>query len=445
MKKFVIPGSVYMLLFAVVLSLFLNSCKPTQQTYDSKDLSYIYNPAKNPLNPRYNVRNRYDDSSILSLKFFANDLFFSEANPEGVPTAVLLVTVKLYNISQGRTIADTAVYNLNIVREKGRMEYLFNIPLKVEKGLDYLAEVKILDRVRMKVVQSFVPFNTLSEFTRYNFYARGHFEKNELFNPVLRVNEYVNVVYLKTRVDSLYISYFRPIKDFPDPPSMMLPESTPGSKPDQIVAIPYSDTIPIMLPREGIYHFSVRREIKDGFTLFNLGATFPSMTTPESMIEPLAYLATSDELSELRASQNQKIALDEFWIKRTGNIEKARELIKIYYSRVLYANYYFTSFKEGWRTERGMIYIIYGPPDKVYKTNEGENWGYSKPVIQSSWGGKYTVKEDYLFFTFRKRENRFSDNDFYLSRSETIVTFWDQAIQSWRKGIVYRLDNPEDI
>jgi len=445
MKKFVIPRSVYMLHLAVVLSLFLNSCKPTQQTYDSKDLSYIYNPAKNPLNPRYNIRNSYDDSSILSLKFFANDLFFSEANPEGVPTAVLLVTVKLFNISQGRTVADTAVYNLNIVREKGRMEYLFNIPLKVEKGLDYLAEVKILDRVRMKVVQSFVPFNTLSEFTRYNFYARGHFEKNELFNPVLRVNEYVNVVYLKPRPDSLYISYFKPIQDFPDPPSMMLPESTPGSKPDQLVAIPYSDTIPIMLPREGIYHFSVRREIKEGFTLFNLGATFPSMTTPEAMIEPLAYLATPDELAELRASQKQKIALDEFWIKRTGNIEKARELIKIYYSRVLYANYYFTSFKEGWRTERGMIYIIYGPPDKVYKTNDGENWGYSKPIVKSSWGGKYTVKEDYLFFTFRMRENRFSDNDFYLSRSETIVTFWDQAIQSWRKGIVYRLDNPEDI
>jgi GWxTD domain-containing protein len=200
-----------------------------------------------------------------------------------------------------------------------------------------------------------------------------------------------------------------------------------------------------MLPREGIYHFSARREIKEGFTLFNLGSTFPAMTTPEAMIEPLAYLATQDELAELRASTKQKIALDEFWIKRAGNIEKARELIKIYYSRVLYANYYFTSFKEGWRTERGMIYIIYGPPDKVYKTNEGENWGYRKPVIQSSWGGKYTVKEDYLFFTFRMRDNRFSDNDFYLSRSETIVTFWDQAIQSWRKGIVYRLDNPEDI
>ncbi|HRR93724.1 MAG TPA: GWxTD domain-containing protein, partial [Bacteroidales bacterium] len=128
-----------------------------------------------------------------------------------------------------------------------------------------------------------------------------------------------------------------------------------------------------------------------------------------------------------------------------GNVEKARELIRIYYTRTLFANYYFTSWKEGWRTDRGMIYIIYGPPDKLYKSNEAETWGYRKPSVQSKWGPRYSVKEDYLFFTFKKRENIFTDNDFYLSRSETTVTYWDKAVQSWRKGIVFRLDNPEGI
>lgn len=92
-----------------------------------------------------------------------------------------------------------------------------------------------------------------------------------------------------------------------------------------------------------------------------------------------------------------------------------------------------------------MIYIIYGPPDKVYKSSEGENWGYRKPVIKSSWGGRYKVSEDYLFFNFKKRESIFSDNDYFLSRAETLSTYWDQAVSSWRKGVVFRLDNPEDI
>jgi GWxTD domain-containing protein len=169
------------------------------------------------------------------------------------------------------------------------------------------------------------------------------------------------------------------------------------------------------------------------------------MNIPEVMIEPLAYLATPYEMEEMRSAVRPKVALDNFWIKCGGNVEKSRELIRIYYTRVLYSNHYFTSYKEGWRTERGMVYIIYGPPDKVYKTPEGESWGYRKPVLKSSWGSRYRVKEEYLFFNFKKKENVFSDNDYFLSRSESLITLWDKAVATWKKGIVFRLDNPEEI
>jgi GWxTD domain-containing protein len=445
MKNRIRIKAIWFLFTATLLVALFSSCKTTQQSFDSKDLSYLYNPTKNPINPHYYVFNQSDKSSVLSVKFFASDLFFSEANPQGIPTATILITVKLFNVSQGKVLADTAVYNLNIVREEGRPEYAYNIPLRVEKGIEYMAEIKILDRMRLHVVQAFVPFNTLSSNNKYNFIALGHFEKNQLFNPVLRVNEYVNLLYTRGPVDSLIISYYKPFSEFPDPPSMLLPEKTLDYDPDKIVAIPYSDTIPMMFPREGIYKCTIRRDIKEGFTFFNMGATYPTLTTPESMIEPLAYLASREEVDALRSDNKPKVALDNFWIKCGGNVEKARELIRIYYTRVLYSNYYFTSYKEGWRSERGMIYIIYGPPDKVYKTSEGENWGYRKPVIKSSWGGRYKVSEEYLFFNFKFKDNIFSDNDYFLSRSETLVTYWDQAITSWRKGIVFRLDNPEDI
>ncbi len=428
-----------------LLATIFTSCKSTLQIVDNKDLSYLYNPTKTPVNPRYNVVNKSDGTSVLSVKFFATDLFFSEANPQGVPTAVLLVTVKLFNISQGKILADTVVYNINIVKENGTAEYVYNIPLKVENEIDYMAEIKILDRLRLLVVQAFVPFNTNSEFNKYNFKTQGHFEKNLLFNPVVRADEYFNLIYSRGHVDSLFITYYKPFKPIPDPPSMLLPEKILDYEPEKIAAIPYSDTLPMMLPREGIYLFSVGRQIKDGYTLLNFGAGYPTMTTPEVMIDPLAYLASADEVEGLRSAVKTKAALDEFWIKCGGNVEKARELIRIYYTRVLYSNFYFTSYKEGWRTERGMIYIIYGPPDKVYKTSEGESWGYRKQVLKSSWGGRYSVKEEYLFFNFKKKINVYSDNDFFLSRSETLVTYWDKAIASWRSGIVFRLDNPEDI
>jgi GWxTD domain-containing protein len=445
MKKIFPIRIVCLLISGIVLTAVFNSCKTSQQTVDNKDLSYLYNPTKNPINPQYNIINKTDELSELSVRFSTSDLFFSEANPQGVATASILITVKLYSISQGKALADTTVLDLSIVKDSGRQEYVYNLPLKVEKGVEYVAEVKILDRLRLIVAQDFVEFNTLSYNNRYNFRVEGHFDKNELFSSVLRIDEYVNLLYSRGHIDSLYISFYKSFREVPDPPSMLLPEKTLDYDPLQFVAIPYSDSLPMMFPKEGIYLCSIARNIKDGFTFLNLGSTYPKVTTPEKMIEPLIYLTSQDELEELKSAAKPKAALDDFWIKCGGNVDKARELIRIFYTRVLYSNYYFTSYKDGWRSERGMIYIIYGPPDKVYKTADGESWGYKKPVIKSKWGGRYAVTDSYLFFNFKKRENVFSDNDFYLSRSETLVTFWDKAIASWRKGIVFRLDNPKGI
>ncbi len=421
------------------------SCKTAKPVIDPKDLSYLYNPIKNSINPRYGIFNQSEQVSVLSVKFFNTDLYFNEANPKGVPMAMISISVRLYNITRGKTIADTAFYNIDIVKNESRDEYLYNIPLKVEKGNDYDTEIIIMDKIRESIIHAFVPFNTTSENNRYNFYARGHFMHNELLNPVVRRNEFLNLIYTRKPVDSLFISYYKSYEGIPYPPSMVLPERSINDEPDTIVGLPYSDTVPMMFPRKGIYLCTIGKDFREGYTIMNFGLSFPAMTTPDQMIEPLAYLASEDEMAALRSSIKPKVALDDFWISCGGNVEKARELIRIFYTRILYADYYFTSYREGWRTDRGMIYILYGPPDKVYKSSVEESWGYRKSEIKSSWGTRYHIKADYLFFNFKKRDNKFTDNDYSLSRSETVITYWDKAVLTCRKGLVYRLDNPSDI
>ena len=36
----------------------------------------------------------------------------------------------------------------DIVKEESRQEYVYKLPLKVEHGADYIAEVKLLDQLR---------------------------------------------------------------------------------------------------------------------------------------------------------------------------------------------------------------------------------------------------------------------------------------------------------
>ena len=428
----------------IIVAVCLSSCQTPKPTIDTKDLSHLYNPTRNFFTPSYAVNTFSNESATLAARFFAHNLFFSEANPAGVPTAMIAINIKLYKVIQGtRILADTINYDINIIRDRQKTEYSFNIPIKTEGASQYVAEIRTLDRLRNIISQTFVPFNTLSQFNRYNFFIKDYFAQTQLFSPTLGVDDYINIFYTRGHFDSLYVSYFVPFEHIPDPPGMLLPQKQLDYEPEAIIALAYSDTLPIMLPRKGVYLCSVDRNIKDGYALFNFGDTYPIVSTPEDMIESLAYLATRTELEQMKADPNLKIALDNFWLRcGGGNIERARELIRIYYNRVIYSNIYFTSFTEGWRTERGMIYIMYGPPDKVYKSADGDSWGYRKQVVRSSWGGRYSVTEDYVFFTFKQRDNVFSDNDYFLSRSDALITQWDQAVASWRRGVVFRFDNP---
>ena len=87
-------------------------------------------------------------------------------------------------------------------------------------------------------------------------------------------------------------------------------------------------------------------------------------------------LSVVDEYRQILSSQKIKLEIDNFWLKTSGSTERARELIKIYYNRVKYANEYFTSDREGWKTDRGMIYVLFGPPAKLYKSDNEEKWVY---------------------------------------------------------------------
>ena len=151
---------------SVILTAFFTSCKTTKPAVDTKDLSYLYNPTRNTFNPGYFVSLESDESATVTVRFLSNELFFSEANPEGVPTAGIIISARLFRVDEGRLLTDTVSYNINIIKEGNKREYLYNVPLKVESGNKYLVEMKVLDRLRMIVSQSFVPFNTLYPFNK---------------------------------------------------------------------------------------------------------------------------------------------------------------------------------------------------------------------------------------------------------------------------------------
>ena len=88
-------------------------------------------------------------------------------------------------------------------------------------------------------------------------------------------------------------------------------------------------------------------------------------------IRPLRYVANSKEYRQmLEASEKEKkVLLEAFWAKRDPTPQTPEnELREEFYRRVNFANrHFFNPFsnRQGWETDRGRIFIIYGPPDDV--------------------------------------------------------------------------------
>lgn len=150
---------------------------------------------------------------------------------------------------------------------------------------------------------------------------------------------------------------------------------------------------------------------------------FPDLVEPINLIEPLRYIASRAEYKALISSDHPKLAIDQFWLACGSNPDKARMLLQTYYERVEEANHSFSGVLEGWRTDRGMVHIVFGVPDRVRQDRWNEYWIYGEEGTANS-----------LTFHFRRRSLNFDDNFFELQRSFQFRSPWDRAISNWRNG-----------
>jgi GWxTD domain-containing protein len=86
-------------------------------------------------------------------------------------------------------------------------------------------------------------------------------------------------------------------------------------------------------------------------------------------IDQIQYIAKEGEVSYIKAAktpeEKQKRFL-EFWKTKDPNPSTPRnEKMEEYYARIEYANKHFAHYIEGWRTDMGMVYIIFGAPNNV--------------------------------------------------------------------------------
>ena len=91
--------------------------------------------------------------------------------------------------------------------------------------------------------------------------------------------------------------------------------------------------------------------------------------------EDVAYIITDAEraaFKRLQTNEEREKFIEQFWVRRDptpGTPEN--EFKQEHYRRIGYANEHFGSRIPGWKTDRGRIYITYGPPDEIDDHSSG--------------------------------------------------------------------------
>ena len=320
-------------------------------------------------------------------------------------------------------IRQGSISSAELVREEAQNQiYRFSVPM--QENSNYLF---IFVNARVRNTENYYRFDTsLSSDLNFPLTDLMLMESEDdvpIFSNFLPRNQPFRLVSMYQDMDEAYIYYYS--HDFePNPPPM----ANAGSQVQKSLEIdsifPVRLNEPINFDKKGLYFTQTDTTSLSGISFRIEEQFYPRFVTASELIQPIRYISTSEEMNNLLNDEQTKLALDRYWIKATRSRERAKDVIRSYYRQVTKANVLFTTYKEGWKTSQGMVYLLYGPPNVVYRSAGEERWIYSQ---------ESNLLPD-MTFTFIKVRNIFSIIHYNLLPDEEYGKFWYRNIDLWRKG-----------
>jgi GWxTD domain-containing protein len=184
-------------------------------------------------------------------------------------------------------------------------------------------------------------------------------------------------------------------------PSTAVPQ--PAKQPARIIAQTRRDTGQPLSPQAG------PTPVRDR------AAVLASLETPYQkwLDEDVVYIISDDErraFRRLQTDDEREQFISQFWLRRDPTPGTPENEFKVeHYRRIAFANDNFTAGIPGWKTDRGMVYMRYGPPDAIDShaatpsTYPYQIWRYADPggfgptefeFVDPTMTGRYHLTKD---------------------------------------------------
>jgi GWxTD domain-containing protein len=121
--------------------------------------------------------------------------------------------------------------------------------------------------------------------------------------------------------------------------------------------------------------------------------TLKELDTPykQWLSEDVIYIISPEERQaflQLETNEEREQFIEQFWLRRSSNPDLPENDFKEeHYRRIAYANEHYASGIPGWKTDRGRMYIMWGPADEVESHPTGGT--YDRPMEEG--GGSTTT------------------------------------------------------
>jgi GWxTD domain-containing protein len=118
--------------------------------------------------------------------------------------------------------------------------------------------------------------------------------------------------------------------------------------------------------------------------------------------QDVAYLASDSEKAaymSLAGDPERYAFIERFWQQRDPSHGTTKnEFRDEHYRRIAYSNARFHAAEPGWKTDRGRIYITWGPPDQIESHPSGDKSGPFEIWIYRAGSGPAATSERTLEF-----------------------------------------------
>lgn len=418
--------------FVLALAALWTGCSSSAPISKRDNFSYLYGKGGAQMPVKARVHHIGPDRSRVYYSLNTTDLLYKSDGTGGPFHAVVRISYEAYDAYGSKLLLDSAstIIDDESTRPTEEKELIGSMDLRRNERRSFVLKIMARDLNRDQQSTVFLRVDKDGPATRQYFMPVDTSHGLPLFGDHFKGG----LVRVRCEVcagRTLSVQRFPARTELPAPVF-----STSGnlSKPTAEAA---DSTFTVNVDMDGLFLLDLRvpgayRIHADttgtpGYSVYSVSEAYPIVATEVDMLKPLRYITSNQEFDRIAHADNIRQAIERFWIDAAGDRERGREAIRIFYGRVENANRHFTAEAEGWRTDRGLVHIIFGVPTSIYKTDLNETWIYGEENNLMS-----------LSFTFSRRTGALNENDLVLERDPLLKGAWYRNVESWRNGRVYQ-------